>query len=124
MVKKIDKSIEEFKFNVSISNFYEDYNIFNRYVEKNINNSCLTDNITKIMKLMIPFTPHLAYECLTILGCKSMDVWPEIKVNLTEEVKFAVQINGKTRDIISVKKNLEEKTINKMVLDVSKAKIY
>ena len=25
-----------------------------------------------------------------------MDVWPEIKVNLTEEVKFAVQINGKT----------------------------
>ena len=28
-------------------------------------------NIIKIMKLMIPFTPHLAHECLEILKCKT-----------------------------------------------------
>ena len=56
--------------------------------------------LTKIMKLMIPFTPHIAYECLEKLKCKNKNKWPEIKKNLQNEIKFAVQINGKTRDII------------------------
>ena len=39
-------------------------------------------------------------------------------------VKFAVQVNGKTRDIIKVKKNEPEKNINQVVLTQSKAKKY
>ena len=30
------------------------------------------------MKLMIPFTPHLAHECLELHKCKTFDKWPEI----------------------------------------------
>ena len=30
------------------------------------------------MKLMIPFTPHLAYECLELLDIKSTNKWPKI----------------------------------------------
>ena len=44
---------------------------------------------------MIPFTPHLSNECLNYYS-KSTDKWPEIR-NVLEEVKFAIQVNGKTR---------------------------
>ena len=76
------------------------------------------------MKLLLPFTPHLASECLEFLNCKTVNKWPEIKKNLKEEIKFAIQVNGKTRDIISVQKNTSENQINKVVLDNSKAKKY
>ena len=77
------------------------------------------------MKLMIPFTPHLAHECLELMKCKKIDEWPEIsKNNLLEEVKLAVQVNGKTRDIINVKKDTNEKEINKLIIKNSKASKY
>ena len=78
----------------------------------------------KIMKLMIPFVPHLAHECLEFLGCKSINKWPNIEKNIQEEIKLAVQINGKTRDIINVNKDLVEKEIKEIILKSSKAKKY
>ena len=124
LIYRIDKSIEEFKFNVSIAHFYEAYNLFNKYIDKEVSNDSLFDNFVKIVKLMIPFTPHLAHECLELLNCKTVDKWPEIKDNLKEKIKFAVQVNGKTRDIISIEKNAEQEKINKLVLDGSKAKKF
>ena len=73
----------------------------------------------------MPFTPHLANECLELFDCKSTEDWPEIdKKNMIEEVKIAIQINGKTRDIISTKKDLLEKDVEKIFLKNSKAKKY
>ena len=31
-----------------------------------------------MMKMMIPFTPHLAHECLELLNCKTISEWPKI----------------------------------------------
>ena len=121
---KINSSIEEFKFNVSIAHFYESYKLFNKYINLEISNKSLTNNITRIMKLMIPFTPHLAHECLENLKCKTSNKWPEIKDNIIEEIKFAVQVNGKTRDIITVKKNTDQKQINEIVTKNSKVKKF
>ncbi len=39
-------------------------------------------------------------------------------------IKLAVQINGKTRDVISVQKDLDQKDINIFILKQSKAKKY
>ena len=76
------------------------------------------------MKLLIPFTPHLAHECLELMGSQNKDDWPKIEKNIFEEIKLAIQINGKTRDIITTKKDLNEKEINEIILNVSKAKKY
>ena len=77
------------------------------------------------MKLMIPFIPHLAHECLEMHKCKSTNVWPEIsQKNLLEKINIAVQINGKTRDIINIKKDTEEKDILQAIINHSKAKKY
>ena len=121
---KIDKSIEEFKFNVAIAHFYEIYKIFTKYINLELSNKCLKNNITNTMKLMIPFTPHLSHECLEKLKCKSLNSWPDIKKNTLEIIKFAVQVNGKTRDIIDIKKNSKKEEINKIILKNSKAKKF
>ena len=76
------------------------------------------------MKLMIPFTPHLAYECLEFLNCSNSNQWPEIQENKQVEIKIAIQINGKTRDVINANKGLSENEIYKIIMARSKAKKY
>ena len=124
-IYKIDNSIQSFRFNVSIALFYELYSYFKESLEFRIGSKLLSFYFIEMMKLMMPFTPHLSHECLENLGCKNVYEWPKIdKKNLTSEIKLAVQINGKTRDIITIKKDLIEKEIQKIVLNKSKAKKY
>ena len=124
LISKINNSIEEFKFNVTIAHFYETYKVFNKYLNTDVSDKSLVLNITKIMKLMVPFTPHLAHECLELLKCDTPNKWPEIKDNVLEEIKFAIQVGGKTRDIILIKKDLNKEKINEIVFKSSKAKKY
>ena len=125
-VHKIDGSIKNFQFNVAIAQFHEVYKIFYNSIERKIDNNYLTKNIIKIMKLMIPFTPHLANECLSMLSCEDSDKWPNINKKSLEisKIKMAVQIDGKTRDIIDVNSNLNEEDINKLIKNSSKAYKY
>ena len=124
LANKINISINEFKFNVCIAHFYEAYKIFNTHLNLEISNKSLSENITKIIKMMIPFTPHIAYESLELLSCKKTDEWPQIKKDLKIEIIFAVQINGKTRDIITVEKDLSEEKIGELIVKNSKAKKF
>ena len=121
---KIDKSIEDFKFNVSIAHFYEIYKVFIKYFDQEITNEIMRECLIKMMKLLIPFTPHLAHECLESLNCKNIDVWPEINSNEIGEIKFAIQVNGKTRDIITIQKDLKEEQIDKIIRKDSKARKF
>ena len=122
---KIDRSINNFRFNVAVAIFYEIYNYFKNVLDKKIRNEILKDNITKIMKIMLPFTPHLANECLELHKCISIDDWPKIdKKNILEEVKVAVQVNGKTRDVIAIRKDLMQKEVEEIIKKNSNVKKY
>jgi len=123
-VSKIDIAINNFRFNVAIAHFYELYNYFRDKIDSKIGNKVLKESVIKFMKLMIPFTPHLAYECLELLKCGTFNKWPDVNKNLQLEVKFAVQINGKTRDIIAIKKDTLENEINDIIKDNFKIKKY
>jgi len=125
-VYKIDNAINHFQFNVAIAQFYEIYRYFNDSMKLAINNKVLITNMIKIMKLMIPFTPHLAYECLTNLNCKELNQWPKVNKKTVEnsEIKMVVQINGKTRDVLNIKRNLEEAEITNLVKKSLKANKY
>ena len=123
LIVKIDDTIENFRFNVSIAHFYEMYSFFKDNLNTEISNKTLKNNMIKMMKLMIPFTPHLAHECLEFTNCSDVSNWPKIdKKNILDEISLAVQINGKTRDVISIKKDMDEKSITKIINQFSKAK--
>ena len=121
---KIDGAINNFRFNVAIAHFYEAYRFFKDNLGKKVSNKMIKQSIIQLMKQMIPFVPHLAHECLVLMGCKEIDKWPKINKNQFNSIKLAVQINGKTRDIMTVQSDLNEKEINKKVLKDSKANKY
>ena len=121
---KIDTSINNFRFNVSIAIFYEIYKFFKDSIETRISNKVLINNLSSIMKLMIPFIPHLAHECLELHNSKDINNWPKFKKDTLDEVKFAVQINGKTRDIITIKKDSSETEIFRYITEHSKVRKY
>ena len=73
---------------------------------------------------MIPFTPYLAFECLEMLKCKDKFNWPKVSENISTIIKMAVQVDGKTRDILEIKKDLDEKDVNEIILKDSKAKKF
>ena len=123
LIVKIDDTIENFRFNVSIAHFYEMYSFFKDNLNTEISNKTLKNNIIKMMKLMIPFTPHLAHECLEFTNCSDVSNWPKIdKKNILDEISLAVQVNGKTRDVINIKKDMDEKSITKIINQSSKVK--
>ena len=41
-------------------------------LKKEISNKSLKNNLTILVKMLIPFTPHIAYECLEVLGVKEI----------------------------------------------------
>lgn len=68
----------------------------------------------------MPMTPHLANEILDLLKCKTKNEWPSIKKDFISEIRFAVQVNGKTRDIISVKKDSSQNELEEKIRKESK----
>ena len=111
---KITNFIENFNLNVAIANAYTIYNSFYKALSGNISNSCLKNNFIQFLKTLTPFTPHIAYECLELQneGNKSFS-WPMINKNIKiqEKIKLAIQINGKTKQIIEMNKDLNEQQI-------------
>ena len=105
-INKIDSAINNFRFNVSIAIFHESYKFLYDSLNANIKNKVLFDGAVNIFKTLIPFVPHLALECLELLKSKEKDNWPEVDKNIFDEIKLPIQINGKTREIITVKKDL------------------
>ena len=108
---KVTNLIEDFNLNVVVANVYEIYGLINSNLEVEISNECMKRNFSKFLKILIPFTPHLAYECLEQLGEKKVEEWPIIdeKQIKNQKIKIAIQINGKTKEIIEIKKDLSEK---------------
>ena len=121
---KIDKSIENFKFNVGIANFYETYKIFSKYYNSEISNQILRAKYTTYLKSMLPFIPHLAHECLELLKCDTIDKWPTLENNFKQQTNIAVQINGKTRDILQVISDTDQSVIDEIIQKKSKAKKF
>ena len=65
---------------------------------------------------MNPFIPHFSNECLNTIDEDQIE-WPKIsKEDLIEEyINFVVQINGKKRAILKVKRDVVEKEILEII---------
>ncbi|MDC1092511.1 leucine--tRNA ligase [Pelagibacteraceae bacterium] len=117
-LNKIETSIENFQLNVCIAQFYEMYKYLNSEIDSNISNSVLKKQIEKVMICMIPFTPHLAYECLELHKTQNINLWPKININndsLKSLIKVALQINGKTASIVEVVKDSDQNTVENII---------
>ena len=112
-VTKISSQIESFGLNVAVANVYSTYNLFYQSLNKKISNKCLKKNFSKFLKTLIPFVPHITHECLEKIKERNTDEWPKIQENLKieEKIKLAIQINGKTKKIIEVAKDIDKSKV-------------
>ncbi len=117
VIKKVGDDIEEMKFNTAISALM----VYANELEKK-------DDVTKkefevLLLLLSPFAPHVTDELWERMGHKdsiAYERWPifdEKKIqNL--EVKMAIQINGKTRAILTAPNNLSEDEVRSLALNM------
>ena len=116
LINKITQNLEKFHYNVIVANFYEMYNFLIKEIDKPIKIEILIENYKKILILLNPFIPHFSNECLNTINENQIN-WPKIsKEDLIEEdINFVVQINGKKRAILKIKRDVVEKEILKII---------
>jgi leucyl-tRNA synthetase len=112
LIYKITQNLNKFHYNVIVANLYEMYNFLIKEIEKPIKKQILIENYKKILILMNPFIPHLTAECLNNFSNEKIN-WPTVSKDelIQEEINFVIQINGKKRAILRLKRDLDENEI-------------
>ena len=83
-------------------------------IDKNLSTEKLRKNYTKILTCMMPVIPHFTSECLKEIEIKIEEIsWPSFDESLIleEKINLVVQINGKKRALLNIKRDLEEEKI-------------
>ena len=114
LIKKITENLESFSYNKIVANLHEMYSFMFKQIETNYSKKTLIENYQKILVLILPVMPHFANECLEIIGIESNNVeWPKYdeKFSQDEKINIVIQINGKKRGLMSLKKDTEENEI-------------
>ena len=125
LILSITKNIEKFHFNKSVANIYELVNLLQEKItNKSISKNMLEKLMINLSKVIHPFVPHISEEIWKNLNCKNYCYeasWPELINEVKEHnFKIALQINGKTRDIIVVDDKETKDQIVKRVKKQSK----
>ncbi len=109
----LTKAIENFSLNVAIANFYKSFSLISDNVKKDLNNKSLEKIWIKYLISLIPFIPHISNECLSKFRKSDFNEWPKVDMSKIKDknVNFVVQINGKTRKILEIRKDSDEKTV-------------
>ena len=127
IINKITTNLENFHYNVIIANFHEIYNFFSKINQTDKwSSDNLRKNYIKILYAMKPVLPHLVSECLFNFNEENTNIWPEINKKYLEEefVNIVIQINGKKRNLIKCKKDIEEGNLIEIVNENKDLKKY
>jgi leucyl-tRNA synthetase len=125
-IKKVTEDIESLAFNTAISQMMIYVNTFTTVDRRPVT------ALRTLLVLLNPFAPHLAEELWERLsqrfpiftGQISQQAWPawDATCLVEDEVEIIVQVNGKLRDKITVRKDLEKEALEELALAVPKVK--
>ena len=125
-IKKVSEDIESLAFNTAISQMMIYVNAFTTAERRPVS------ALRTLLILLNPFAPHLSEELWERLsqrfpifsGQISQQAWPAWdEAYLVEaEVEIVVQVNGKLRDKITVRKDLDGKALEEAALAAPKVK--
>jgi len=118
-IEKINSALDKFRYNVIIAVFHEIYSFYKKISDEKKNYKNLQNNFIKILTVMSPVIPHLAFECLDHLNEKKEIKWPEVNKEFlkTDEKIIVIQINGKKRNTITIDKEIDEKQLIAKITD-------
>ena len=115
-IKKVTNDINEMSYNTAISSLMILLNEMDKL------DSISKDDYRTILQLLNPFAPHITEELNEIcnLGDKFTDsIWPSYDESKTQddELEIGIQVNGKLRSTIKIKKDEDKDIVEKMSLD-------
>ena len=129
IINDVTSNIDKFQFNKSVAKVYEYSNLLNDSINKNI--LSVKDYEWALKKLSIilqPFVPHLSEEIWSEVGDGEMCIeqsWPNEKVeDEKKKSNIAIQVNGKTRSVISVNNSITKKMLLEIVMKDKKILKY
>ncbi|HZZ99756.1 MAG TPA: leucine--tRNA ligase [Candidatus Paceibacterota bacterium] len=123
--KEVASQIKQHKFNTGVSHMMKLVNALEELVGEG---KLSKEQYEILLKLLAPFAPHIAEELWQTVLCNEESIhlqsWPEYDEKLLEEesVTIVVQINGKVRDTVEVKRGLSEEETKELVLAREKIK--
>ena len=116
-VNNVNNNLLNFSYNKIIANFHEIYTDLSKTLNQKYSKKELINNYQKILIVMSPVIPHFSNECLSLLNNNIEVKWPDVdkKLLIEENIKFVVQINGKTRGVIDTKRQSSENDLIEMI---------
>ena len=123
-IKKVGADIDALSFNTAIAQMMVCTNEFTGATERPVS------GIRTLLVLLNPFAPHLTEELWAVLAEKfpcppgrlALQTWPEYDEAflIEDEIEMPVQINGKLRDRLQVKKDAASAEIEALALASAK----
>jgi leucyl-tRNA synthetase len=128
-IKKVTDDVSHIKFNTAIAAMMEFVNEWEKAL--NVKHSTLNVNeAKKFLQILAPFTPFLTEEIWREIFVEKTSIhlssWPKAKVFEEEEVAIPIQVNGKLRVVIKIKRSTlnVKQEIEKKALSEDKIKKY
>ena len=129
IINDVTSNIDKFQFNKSVAKIYEYSNLLNDSINKSI--LSVKDYEWALKKLAIilqPFVPHLSEEIWSEVGGNRMCIeqnWPKEKVE-NESIKsnIAIQVNGKTRSVVSIDNSMTKEMVLEIIMKDKKILKY
>ena len=120
-IKKITKNLNNFSYNIIIANLHEMYSFLIKEIENEYTLDTLKKNYKKILITIMPIVPHFSSECLKLLDTSENLKWPKFDEAILVEnfVNLVIQINGKKRGLLKIKKNISE---DEVLMNIKKEK--
>ena len=126
IINEVAKNIEAFQFNKSVAKIYEFVNILNEAIlKKQLSVGNFKWSLKKLSIILQPFVPHISEEIWSKLGGETLcidEYWSVEEVEGVEKIKIAIQINGKTKEIIEIDDKLSKYEVLEIVKDNNKIK--
>ena len=115
IINQVSENIETFQFNKSVAKIYEFVNILNEAVSNcKLSKKNFEWSLKKLSIILQPFVPHISEEIWSNLGNKDLCInenWVDERVSKIIKLKIAVQINGKTRDVIEADNEISKEAV-------------
>ena len=115
-IKKVTDNINLFHYNKAIANIHEFINNAQKFIiNKTVSKKEAVNSFKKLSLIIQPFIPHLSEEIWEKFGGNGLAIeqgWPKVNESLlVKNFNIAIQINGKTKDVLSATKELDKDSV-------------
>ena len=124
----ITRSIEKFQMNVAVAKIYEMVNLISKFkCDQEEKEGAFRESLIILIRVIEPMIPHLAEECWELTYNKKAlidEPWPRVKKELLvkENVVVVIQVNGKRRGEVTIKKDADEDAVTEKINEVQNIK--